>query len=309
VAKTRDIRRRIQSVRNIHKITRTMEKVAQSKGMKLTSRFDEARAFRRGIAQLLPEALGLPMDGVTAAQELAAHPLGAPRTDGTKVLYVCVTSSRGLCGGYNARVIQSVRAELDTARAAGREPMLAVMGRKGLAYFRYHGVPLDLSIPDVDENIPFARVQEIADELCARFLSRKVDAVRIVSTRWKSRAAQEVRIQGLLPVLPAAAAAAAAPAPAVPSEGPAGEPVYLVEPDRGRVVDALVPLLVRAQLFCDVLEAMLCEQAQRSAAMRNASDNADAMTKRLTRTYNRARQAQITNEMIEIISGSEGGRA
>jgi len=309
VAKTRDIRRRIQSVRNIHKITRTMEKVAQSKGMKLTSRFDDARAFRRGIAALLPEALGLPLDGITAAQELAAHPLGAPRADGAKVLYVCITSSRGLCGGYNAHVIQSVRAHLDAARAAGREPALAVMGRKGLAYFRYHGVPLDLSIPDLDENIRFSRVQEIADELCARFLSRKVDAVRIVSTRWKSRASQEVRTEGLLPVLPAAAAAAAAPAPAVPSEGPGGEPVYLVEPDRRRVVDALVPLLVRAQLFCDVLEAMLCEQAQRSAAMRNASDNADAMTKRLTRTYNRARQAQITNEMIEIISGSEGGRS
>jgi len=314
VAKTRDIRRRIQSVRNIHKITRTMEKVAQSKGMKLTSRSQEAKAFRQGIAALLPEALGLPLDGVTAAQELAAHPLGAPRADARKVMYFCVTSSRGLCGGYNARVIQAVRAQMDAARAAGKEPELAVMGRKGIAYFRYHGVSLDLSVPDADENIPFARVQEIADELCAKFLSRQVDAVHIVSTRWKSRAAQEVRTEGLLPLLPAAAAAAAAtsatsaPAPAVPTEVPAGEPVYLVEPDRRRVLDTLAPLLVRAQLFCDVLEAMLCEQAQRSAAMRNASDNADAMTKRLTRTYNRARQAQITNEMIEIISGSEGGR-
>jgi F-type H+-transporting ATPase subunit gamma len=308
VAKTRDIRRRILSVRNIHKITRTMEKVAQSKGMKLTSRYEEARAFRRGIASLLPEALGVPLAGITAAQELAAHPLGALRAREARALFFCVTSSRGLCGGYNARVIQAARAQVDAARAAGKEPVLAVMGRKGLAYFRYHGVAVDFSVAEADENIPFAKVQEIAAELCARFAARQVDSVRIVSTRWKSRAAQDVRTEALLPLVPGMAAAALAPLPAVPAEGPGGEPVYLVEPDRGRVLDSLAPLLVQGELFCAVLEAMLCEQAQRSAAMRNASDNADSMTKRLTRTYNRARQAQITNDMIEIISGSEGGR-
>lgn len=308
MAKTRDIRRRILSVRNIHKITRTMEKVAQSKGMKLTSRYEEAKAFRRDVATLLPEALGVPLEGVTAAQELSAHPLGAARAAESRVMFFCVTSSRGLCGGYNARVIQALRAQMDAARAEGKEVGLAVMGRKGLAYFRYHGIPVDLAVADADENIPFARVAEVAAGLCARFTSRQVDSVRIISTRWKSRAVQEVRTEGLLPLLPGMAAAVVAPAQAAPSEGPGGEPVYLVEPDRRRVLDALAPLLVQGELFCSVLEAMLCEQAQRSAAMRNASDNADAMTKRLTRTYNRARQAQITNEMIEIISGSEGGR-
>ncbi len=308
MAKTRDIRRRILSVRNIHKITRTMEKVAQSKGMKLTSRHEEAKAFRRAVASLLPEALGVPLAAITAAQELSAHPLGAARAAEARVMFFCVTSSRGLCGGYNARVIHALRAEVDAARAEGKETGLAVMGRKGLAYFRYHGIPVDLAVADADENIPFARVAEVAAELCARFTSRQVDSVRIISTRWKSRAVQEVRTEALLPLVPRMAAEVMAPAPAVPSETPNGEPVYLVEPDRRRVLDALAPLLVQGELFCAVLEAMLCEQAQRSAAMRNASDNADAMTKRLTRTYNRARQAQITNDMIEIISGSEGGR-
>jgi F-type H+-transporting ATPase subunit gamma len=308
VAKTRDIRRRILSVRNIHKITRTMEKVAQSKGMKLTSRYQDAMAFRRSAAALLPEALGVPLDGISAGQEISTHALGAVHSKEARVLLFCVTSSRGLCGGYNARVIQAARAQMDAIRAEGKEPALAVMGRKGLAYFRYHSVPVDLSVADADENIPYQRVEETVGEICGQFAAGQVDAVRIVSTRRKSRAAQEVRVQGLLPFLPAMAAAAAAPAAAVPSEGPGGEPLYLVEPDRRRVLDTLLPLLVRAELFCAVLEGMLCEQAQRSAAMRSASDNADAMTKRLTRTYNRARQAQITNEMIEIISGSEGGR-
>ena len=90
--------------------------------------------------------------------------------------------------------------------------------------------------------------------------------------------------------------------------GGAEEPLYLVEPSREDVLAALIPMAVAAELFCSILEAMRGEQAQRSLAMRSASDNADSMTKRLTRTYNRARQAQITSEMIEIISGSEGGR-
>jgi len=308
MAKTRDIRRRIQSVRNIHKITRTMEKVAQSKGMKLTGRFDRAREFRRDVAALLPEALGAGLATPEAAQELASHPLGDARAKPQKVLLFCVTSSRGLCGGYNARVIQAAKNRMEELRRDGREPLLAVMGRKGLAYFRYHGQPVLVPVPDVDENIPFSRIDEVAGQIGDGFSARDFDEVQIVSTRWKSRASQDVRIQAMLPLVPSLATAALGGGPAEPTPGPGGRPLYLVEPDRRHVRDAVLPLLLRAELFCAVLEAMLCEQAQRSAAMRNASDNADSMTKRLTRRYNRARQAQITNEMIEIISGSEGGR-
>jgi F-type H+-transporting ATPase subunit gamma len=307
MAKTRDIRRRIASVRNIHKITRTMEKVAQSKAMKLSARFEAARRFRRHTAALLPEALGAPLAALAAEQELAAHPLGA-RRDAKRVMLFCITSSRGLCGGYNARVIQATNARMEELRRDGRQPLLAVMGRKGLAYYRYHDQPVLLAVSDVDESIPFRRVDEVMGEIGSRFVAKEFDAVEIVSTRWKSRALQEVRRVGLLPYVPRMASDALLPDAAVPTPGPDGEPLYLVEPDRKRVLQAVLPILARAELFCVVLEAMLCEQAQRSAAMRSASDNADSMTKRLTRTYNRARQAQITNEMIEIISGSEGGR-
>jgi F-type H+-transporting ATPase subunit gamma len=308
MAKTRDIRKRIGSVRNIHKITRTMEKVAQSKGMKLTGRFDNAKSFRRDAARLLTEALGAPLASMEAAQNLAAHPLGALRPGKNRVLLFCVTSSRGLCGGYNAKVIQAAKARMEALRNEGMESLLAVMGRKGLAYYRYHNQAVAISIPDADENIPFSRLDEVVEQICRQLVAKEFDAVEIVSTRFRSRAVQEVRIAALLPFVPAIAIAAIGTGPAAPSEGPDGEPLYLVEPDRGRLLGVLLPLLVKAELFCVVLEAMLCEQAQRSAAMRSASDNAQSMTKRLTRTYNRVRQAQITNEMIEIISGSEGGR-
>jgi F-type H+-transporting ATPase subunit gamma len=308
MAKTRDIRKRIGSVRNIHKITRTMEKVAQSKGMKLTARFEEAKSFRRDAARLLTEALGAPLSSAEAAQNLAAHPLGALPPVKKRTLLFCVTSSRGLCGGYNAKVIQAARARTEALRGEGIEALIAVMGRKGLAYYRYHGQDVTLSVADADENFPFSRLDDFFGEISRRCLAREFDSVEIVSTRFKSRAVQEVRTTGLLPFAAGTAEAALTAGTAVPTEGPDGKPLYLVEPDRARLLNGLLPLLVSAELFCVVLEAMLCEQAQRSAAMRSASDNADSMTKRLTRTYNRVRQAQITNEMIEITSGSEGGR-
>jgi F-type H+-transporting ATPase subunit gamma len=308
MAMTRDIRKRIGSVRNIHKITATMEKVAQSKEMKLTARFEHAKAFRRDAAVLLPEALGAPLASLEAAQELASYPLGALRAP-KRVLLFCVTSSRGLCGGYNAKVIQAARVRMEALRSEGKEPFLAVMGRKGLGYFRYHNQAVAIAIPDADENMPFSRLEEAVEEIGQRFAAKEFDVVEVISTRFKSRAVQEVRIAALLPFTQEIGAAVIGNVPAAPTRSPeSGEPLYLVEPDRRRVLEGLLPLLVKAELFCVVLEAMLSEQAERSVAMRSASDNADSMTKRLTRTYNRVRQAQITNEMIEIISGSEGGR-
>jgi len=302
MAKTRQIRKRISSVRNINKITRTMEKVAQSKIMKLNARFADAKAFRANLLRLLPEALGAALGTSPGDEALAREPLCAPRQRAQNVMLFVVTSSRGLCGGYNAKVLAATRTRMDELAREGRQASLAVLGKKGLSFFRYHGQPVEISLADIDENVPFLKLQGALDQVTRRYLAGQVNAVELVSTRYLSKVAQEVRVARLLPFeFPRDTAAE-------PARTAAGEPVYYVEPSRADVLSALVPMAVAAELFCSVLEAMLGEQAQRSLAMRSASDNADSMTKRLTRTYNRARQAQITSEMIEIISGSEGGR-
>ena len=313
MAKTRQIRKRIISVRNIHKITRTMERVAQSKAMKLTGRFDSAKSFRAHLARLLPEALGAAPGTDDAAGVIAESPLGIRRTSAKRVLLFSVTSSRGLCGGYNARVIHATQDRIRELSKEGKEARLAVLGRKGLAFFRYHNQPVAFGVPDSDENIPFEKIDEVVQQIIESFVAGELDAVEVISTHYKTKILHEVRGSPLLPLTNAVLAAASILPPgetaAGPATGPGGEPLYLVEPDRGTVRAAILPLLVKGHLFCAVLEAMLCEQGERSIAMRSASDNAESMTKRLTRNYNRARQAQITNEMIEIISGSEGGRA
>jgi F-type H+-transporting ATPase subunit gamma len=313
MAKTRQIRKRIISVRNIHKITRTMERVAQSKAMKLTGRFDSAKTFRAHLARLLPEALGAAPGTEDSARVIAESSLGIQRTTAKRVLLFSVTSSRGLCGGYNARVIHATQDKIRELSKEGKEARLAVLGRKGLAFFRYHNQPVAIGVPDADENIPFEKIDEVVQEIIDSFTAGELDSVEVISTHYKTKILHEVRGSHLLPLTNAVLAAASILPPgeaaAGPAIGPGGEPLYLIEPDRDRVRAVILPLLVKTHLFCAVLEAMLCEQGERSIAMRSASDNAESMTKKLTRTYNRARQAQITNEMIEIISGSEGGRA
>ncbi len=145
MAKTRQIRKRIISVRNIHKITRTMEKVAQSKAMKLSGRFDSAKSFRAQLARLLPEALGAAPGTDDAARVIAESPLGVTRTTAKRVFLFIVTSSRGLCGGYNARVIHATQARIQELSGGGKEARLAVLGRKGLAFFRYHNQPVAIA--------------------------------------------------------------------------------------------------------------------------------------------------------------------
>ncbi len=303
MAKTRDIRRRITSVRTIRKITHTMERVAQSKTMKLTGRYDHARGFRSDLLRLLPESLGEPAGSPRVTEMVLRHPLAAPRPEPKSILLVCVTSSRGLCGGYNVHVLQAVETRIAELTLEERQTRLAVLGRKGLAYMRYHDRPVAIPVPELDENIGFDRIGSLAGKLIGLYRDGTAGAIEIVSTRLRTRAHHEVACS---PFLPLTLELARQPATAAPEPY---NPLSLVEPGRAVVLDAILPLLLQVELYCLVLEAMLCEQAQRTLAMRSASDNADEMTRRLTRTYNRARQAQITSEMIEIVGGGEGGRS
>ena len=312
MAKTREIRKRIMSVRNIHKITRTMEQVAQSKGMKLTGRFDGRKGVPRGPRAAPARRPSAPPWAASQAPGARARTRWARAAAEVKrVLLFCVTSSRGLCGGYNARVIQATQARMEELAGEGKEAAPGGHGQEGPGVLplpqpaRGHlraGRRTRTSLPQAGRGR--------ATRSSARYVAREFDAVEWSPPAYetqgpcrKSAAAGSCRSSSAGRRRPPrrarrrsagpAARRAAVPRGAGPRRGPRGAP-----PARSSKVE----------LFCAVLEAMLCEQAQRSIAMRSASDNADSMTKRLTRTYNRARQAQITNEMIEIISGSEGGR-
>ncbi len=312
MVKPRFIRRRILSVRNIRKITRTMERVAQSKVMKLTGRFAQARSFRRDLGHLLSVTYGAAHGTVLEEEVLAREPLTAPRPS-KRVLLVCVTSNRGRCGGYNSRVIQAVRARAGELHEEDREPLLCVLGRKGLSYFRFYGQSVLIPATDMDESAVFRDVDGLIGDVITRYLRGDFDAVEVISTRLKTKVLQEVRRTLLLPFSPWAVTTGLPSGPPLKDtqNGEPGahiRPIYYVEPDHAAAREVLMPMAVKADFYCALLEALLSEHAQRAIAMRSASDNADSMIKRLTLQYNRARQAQITNEMIEIVSAGEGSR-
>jgi F-type H+-transporting ATPase subunit gamma len=295
VARPRLIRKRIGSIKNINKITRTMERVAQSRAMKLSGRLTGSRAFRDRVAHHVRSCLrGDPV----AVSVLLEHPLCRRPRAGEPLLLLVVTSSRGLCGGYNTRVLQLARRRIRELEAAGTAVVLVVIGRRGASSFRYAGRAIAEAFTDIDEATPYARWNEIMSGLFARFERREIGGLEVASMRYLTKAVQEARLTTLLPLDPTSKNVSGPPV--------SGEPLYHVEPTQEAFLREAASLMSKAELTCLLVEALLSEQMQRTLAMRNATDSAETMVGKLTRSYNRARQAQVTAEMMEIVAGSQG---
>jgi F-type H+-transporting ATPase subunit gamma len=304
MARPRVLSKRIKSVRSIHKITKTMQWVAQSRSLKIQGKTARLVEFSAGLERLLGNIRQ------SAAAGIGGHPWCIARAVERKIALLVITSNRGLCGGYNTRILQAARERIRSLAAEGKGSYLYVIGKKGIAYFRFIGQAVDKATVDVNENVDFPKVEPVIAEMVGLFVEGQVDAVETVSMRYRSRGRQEAAVTRLLPFSlgNAASAAASKTAPAAGNTASAAAEAgsLLIEPDPARMLGGLIPLMLKARFFSLLLEAFLSEQMQRTLAMTNATENADSMIKRLTREYNRARQAQITGEMIEIIGGSEG---
>jgi F-type H+-transporting ATPase subunit gamma len=294
VAQPRVIRKRIISIRNIHKITHTMERVAQSRTARLSARRDRAHAFSSRLANLVLVAFRGEAPGPEGWPELLEHPLCRPRPEPSSALLLVITTNRGLCGGYNARVLETARARAGQLAGQNCSARWAVAGRKGMSALQFAGIQAEAA--QADEELRFGSLQPMLDGLLAGYLEGRYQALEVVSMRFRTKAVQEPRAARLLPYIPQ-------PDPRL---GAGEAPPYLCEPDRPGFLAQALPLLVKSELYALFMEARLCEQLARTLAMRSATENADDMAKRLARQYNRARQTQITREMIEIIGGSEG---
>ncbi len=274
------LRKRIATVRSTQQITKAMKMVAAAKLRRAQEAAERARPYAKKLAELF--------NAVTAGIEPEAHPLLARRA-GARVDLVVFTSDRGLCGGYNANLLRF--AEAFVRQRPGAETAVAVVGRKGLDYYRRRAARVlvqrlgILSVPPAD----IAR--ELAAEVMRRFGAEETDAVYLVYSRFRSAISQIPSVVPLLPVAPPAAETA---------------PVdYIFEPDRPALLDLLLPRYVEALITQALLEAIASEHGARMTAMDNATRNAGEMIDRLTLSMNRARQATITKELMEIVSGAE----
>jgi F-type H+-transporting ATPase subunit gamma len=295
VASLIDIRRRLRSVKSTQQITRAMKMVAAAKLRRAQERVIGARPYAKLITSMLAS--------VQEHSRGLTHPLLETREE-KKVLVVAVAGDRGLCGAFNTNVHRAT-AHLISQHPEWKEVRLLPIGKKAIEYWRRRPHPLaEKSFPDALANLSFARAREIAGFVAEEFLSGRVDAVYVVVNVFRSVISQVVHTQRLLPLSPEAAPEEKRPADAKPETPKPSDVDYLYEPDVASILAFLLPRYLEFMVYRALAESAAAEMGARMTAMDAASKNAGEMIDKLTLSYNRARQARITKELIEIVSGA-----
>lgn len=305
MANIRQLDKRRKSVRNIRKITRTMELIATARFKKAMDRAAAATDYTKRITQIVQD---LANSGTSVS-----HPLLLAHDTVKAVDILVLTANRGLCGGYNGslvRVAAQRRSEIQEQADAGQT---SVSGKRGISAFRYAGIPIEKTYTQFDDQPSFDEVAKIADELIYRFVSGQVDRVDVAYTRFISSSKQVPVVETLLPfagldVSSNTATQSTATQSTTTQSTDQEKKVrddYEFLPNASAILQEVVPASFRARLFKCFLDAAVSEQIARMVAMKSATENAGDIIKGLSRTYNRARQSKITQEIMEIIGGVE----
>lgn len=298
MAKARAIVKRRKAVRNIRKITRTMELIATARFKKTMDRATQAAAYTRKISEIVAD--------LAQADLQFSHPLLEKRENEQNAVLLVLTSNRGLCGGYNAGVLR-----LSTARyreliaklgaSAADEPrqgvQLEVSGKRGINLYRFQRVKVEKQYTHFEDKPSFEQVEELADRFIELFMQRKLDRLDIAYTKFQSASRQTAVVETLLPI-GELGGGATKPAATVARVD------YEFLPSAREILEEIVPAAFKARLFKCFLDAAVSEQIFRMVAMKAATENAGDMIGELSRQYNRARQTQITSELSEIIGGA-----
>jgi F-type H+-transporting ATPase subunit gamma len=300
MAKARAIIKRRKSVQNIRKITRTMELIATARFKKALDRATEAEAYTRKIAEIVADL------GATGAS--VSHPLLAKHDPVKNERLLILTSNRGLAGGYNGNVLRAATQAYQAASTDGIDVTFDIVGKRGITYARFRGYKPESTHTTFEDRPQFAEVEAIANQYIALYTSGQIDRLDVAYTRFVSSSRQVATVQTLLPMTADSAAEGVGPkkdaTPAQASTRSGEKTPYEFLPDAASILEEIVPVSFKVRLFKCFLDAAVSEQIARMTAMRGATENADDMIKSYTRLYNRARQAQITGELAEIIGGA-----
>jgi F-type H+-transporting ATPase subunit gamma len=291
MAKPRELRRRIKSVQNTRKITRTMELVATSKLKRAQDRVVATRPYAAALAEVI---------GDLYAPELAERfpLLRQPRVPGVgRVALVVITANRGLCGAFNANLIREARRRIEQLEGDGAAVDLHLIGKKGITYFKFAKRPVASQRTDVGDKPKPEHAAEVMDPLMTQFASGALDAVEVVFAQFKSAISTPPTTLRVLPITP--------PGAAEGGRGRQRAANYILKPSAEAILEQLLPLYVRNQMYRALVETAAAFLGAQRTAMKNATDNAGDIIELLQRTYNRARQAQITQELAEIVGGAE----
>lgn len=293
MAKTREIKRRMKAVGNIERITKTMQMIATARFQAALRVVTQSKAYAQKIRELVGE-LAAAQGGDEGS---VAHPLLRCAEAPQRHLLLVLTSQRGLCGAYNANVLRGAMTFRKDQKADKVD--LEVVGKKGVAYFQFNAVPIAQHHDHIGDKPQFADVEALATRYIEAFTEGDYDGVHVAYMGFETVARQSPRVQTILPLADPAAS---------PQAGPSGPHVsvdYDYSPDPESLLNELLPTTVKTQLFQCFNEAALGEHVARMVAMKNATDSAGKMKRELSLRFNRARQASITTELTEIISGAQ----
>ncbi|PRW64625.1 F0F1 ATP synthase subunit gamma [Actinopolyspora mortivallis] len=299
MAQLRELRNRIRSVQSTRKITKAQELIATSRIMKAQARVEASRPYAEEITRVLTAlADASPLD----------HPLLTERDNSKRSAVLVVTSDRGFCGAYNANVIRAAEELQNTLRQQGKTPLLYVIGRKGEAYYRFRNREITQSWSGFTDRPDYANAAEVGETLVKAFMQGTEEAKREGSTDEHTLAVDEIHLVhtefvSMLSQKPVIRRVAPLEVEYTESEGL--RPAYDFEPDAETLFRALLPKYINTRLFAGLLDSAASEHAARRTAMKSATDNADEIVQNLSREANRARQAQITQEISEIVGGVE----
>ncbi|HVT88056.1 MAG TPA: ATP synthase F1 subunit gamma [Tepidisphaeraceae bacterium] len=294
MAKARAIVKRRKAVRNIKKITKTMQMIATAKFQKSLKRAVGTKPYTQKVRELVRE---LASSVGNVRHPLLRQPTDADRTN--RIGLVVLTSNRGLAGAYNGSVLRTSMHFIREQLAAGKTIDLYVAGKKGISFFTFQKRPITQRL-DAQDTPRFVDVQRVADLFMDRFTKGELDAVYIAYMNFVSAGVQRPEVSAMLPLAGVAAKTEKSAEPAIKTET-----IYDFSPEPRELLDELLPLTVRTAFFQAFLDATTSEHVARMVAMKSATDNADKMAKALTMQYNRARQSQITTELSEIMGGVE----
>jgi len=289
MAKARALDRRRKSVKNIRKITRTMELIATARFKKAMDRSVAARDYTKHLAKILENIASVGAD--------VAHPLLEIRPT-KRAAALVLTGNRGLCGGYNSNVVRQSVALLGQWKGEQVPAHVAVSGKRGISALRFRGVDIAERYMQFEDKPEFAAVAPIGQAYLAAYAAGEIDRLDVVYTKFHSIAKQEAVTEMLLPLAPPQATAAAAQATLASDD-------YDFYPSAGSILEEILPASFLSRLFKCFLDAAVSEQVARMVAMKAATENAGGLIKSLSRQYNRARQSQITGEIMEILGGVE----
>ena len=291
MAKARALDKRRKSIRNIRKITRTMELIATARYKKAMDRATAASAYTRRITQVVA-------DLAQAGLEVS-HPLSEAHDKQERATLLVLTANRGLCGGYNGSVFRAGAHRYEELKQSFPHIDVEVAGKRGIAAAKFRKIQLAQAYSQFNDQPKFEEVDAIASRYLEAFVTRKLDRLDVAYTKFLSSAKQMAVVETLLPL------GSLEGAEAKEKQEKSAESMYEFLPSAESILQEVVPASFKAKLFKCFLDAAVSEQIARMVAMKSATENASEMIKELSSQYNRARQSQITGEIMEIIGGVE----